>query len=256
VLASVHTSTDPIDVMFVHSTDGGQTWSAPTRVNDDPVGNHAFHWFGTMSVAPNGRIDVVWNDTRGSADSSKSALRYSSSNDGGATWSPSVQASPVWDSSVGWPKQRKIGDYYHMISRDDGADLAWAATLNGEEDIYYLHIAPPSIAMTRGGAAPTSTLSAMNVGDQFNLRSTSRNPFASATTIHFDVPAAGAHVKLEVFDAVGRHVATLLDGWVSGPQTLRWTACDDGGRHMRSGLYLCRLAAADRSETLKLMLLR
>src|SRR5207249_6116667 len=93
VLASVKTPTDPLDVMFIRSADGGQTWSAPVRVNDDPPGTRAFQWFGTMSVSPNGRIDAVWNDTRGSTDSTKSALDYSYSVDGGVTWSANEQAS-------------------------------------------------------------------------------------------------------------------------------------------------------------------
>src|SRR5262249_22338633 len=101
VLASIQTATDPLDVMFIRSTDGGQTWSAPVRVNDDPPGNRAFQWFGTMSVAPNGRIDVVWNDTRGSADSTMSALYYSYSNNGGQTWFANEQASPAWNSTIG-----------------------------------------------------------------------------------------------------------------------------------------------------------
>src|SRR5262249_24006958 len=53
---------DPLDVMFVRSTDGGQTWSAPQRLNTDNT--LGWQWGATMSVAPNGRIDVVWNDTR------------------------------------------------------------------------------------------------------------------------------------------------------------------------------------------------
>ncbi|HWX15745.1 MAG TPA: sialidase family protein, partial [Chthoniobacterales bacterium] len=48
------------DVMFVRSTDGGQTFSAPLRINDDPINHNKWHWFGTLSVAPNGRIDSVW----------------------------------------------------------------------------------------------------------------------------------------------------------------------------------------------------
>src|SRR5436190_8051471 len=73
VLSSVETPSDPMDIHFIRSTDGGATWSAPVRVNNDTPGNRAFQWFGTMSVAPNGRIDAVWNDTRGSADSTISA---------------------------------------------------------------------------------------------------------------------------------------------------------------------------------------
>src|SRR6266478_6564216 len=47
------------DVMFVRSTDGGLTFSAPQKVNDDPVNPSKWHWFGTFSVAPNGRLDAV-----------------------------------------------------------------------------------------------------------------------------------------------------------------------------------------------------
>ncbi|MHC5114833.1 MAG: hypothetical protein ACYTGP_10450 [Planctomycetota bacterium] len=54
---------DPLDIMFARSTDGGATFEPPVRVNDDP-GTDGWQWLGTMSVAPNGRIDAVWLDTR------------------------------------------------------------------------------------------------------------------------------------------------------------------------------------------------
>ncbi len=131
---------DPLDVHFVRSTDGGATWSSPIRVNDDPTNNGAWQWFGTMSVAPNGRIDVIWNDTRNSGQTNMSELFYSFSTDGGVTWSANTPLSPVFNSWIGWPQQNKIGDYYDMISDDVGANLAWAATFNGEHDVYYLRI--------------------------------------------------------------------------------------------------------------------
>src|SRR5262249_2101097 len=33
------------DVMFVRSTDGGLSFSAPVKVNDDPVNPNKWHWF-------------------------------------------------------------------------------------------------------------------------------------------------------------------------------------------------------------------
>ena len=76
LLSSVDpTGPDPLDVHFARSTDGGATWSAPVRVNDDPTDNGAWQWFGTMSVGPDGRIDAVWNDTRSNSDSFPAHLR-------------------------------------------------------------------------------------------------------------------------------------------------------------------------------------
>ena len=40
------------DVMFVRSTDGGVTFSAPQRSMTIPLIPSKWHWFGTFSVAP------------------------------------------------------------------------------------------------------------------------------------------------------------------------------------------------------------
>src|SRR5437660_4377333 len=81
------------DVMFARSTDGGQTFSAPHRINDDPINHNKWHCFGTLSVAPNGRIDSVWLDTRNAVNNTDSQLFYSFSTDGGVTWSANVAVS-------------------------------------------------------------------------------------------------------------------------------------------------------------------
>jgi hypothetical protein len=134
---------DPMDNHFVRSSDGGQTWSAPLKIGDDPAGVRAYQWFGTMSVAPNGRLDVVWNDTRVAPNPQQpnlSALFYSSSADGGFTWSPAQQIGPAYNHLVGFPQQNKLGDYYDMHSDNVGASLAYAATYNGEQDVYFKRI--------------------------------------------------------------------------------------------------------------------
>ena len=131
---------DPLDLSFASSQDGGSTWSAPVRINQDPPGADAWQWFPTMDVAPDGRIDVLWNDTSASAEANLSELFHSWSDDGGLTWSPGEPVSPMWDSHLGWPNNNKIGDYYDMVSDNAGASVAWAATFNGEQDVYFLRI--------------------------------------------------------------------------------------------------------------------
>ncbi len=142
-LGTVNNGSDPnpTNVRFIRSTDDGQTWSAPVLVNDDP-NSGAWHWFGTMSVAPNGRIDAIWNDTRNAPaeNSFMTEVFYSYSLNAGQTWSANIPLTPAFDPSVGYPQQNKLGDYYHMVSDNGGANLAYAATFNGEEDVYFLRI--------------------------------------------------------------------------------------------------------------------
>jgi hypothetical protein len=146
MLASVQPTgfTSGTDVMFVRSTDGGQTFSAPHRINDDPINHNKWHWFGTLSVAPNGRIDAVWLDTRNASNNTDSQLFYSYSTDGGNTWSPNLAASNSFNPFLGYPNQNKMGDYITIVSDNTGGNVAYAATFNLEEDIYYLRVAPGS----------------------------------------------------------------------------------------------------------------
>lgn len=136
-------SEDQCDLMFVRSTDGGETWGAPVRINDDEPHPHAAQWFSTLAVAPNGRIDVAWNDTRNFRGQTVSELYYSYSMDGGQTWSPNIVVSPPFEASIGFPLgSPKLGDYYHMVSTNEAALLAYAATFHGEQDVYFVRIAP------------------------------------------------------------------------------------------------------------------
>jgi hypothetical protein len=152
-LCSTGSPTNQCDVMFARSTNRGATWSAPVRINTDP-GTNAFHWFGAIAVAPNGRVDVCWYDTRGSTNINVSQLFYSYSLDGGVTWSPNRAVSGQFDTSLGYPQQNKIGDYITVIALNDATCVAYSATFNGEEDIYFLRMPdlPIQVTITKAGA--------------------------------------------------------------------------------------------------------
>ena len=122
----------------LYEDDGGEPWSTAIRINTDE--RNAWQWFGTMSVAPNGRIDVVWIESLTGAVPNLGEIYYSSSLDGGFTWADAVVVTPHFDSHVGLPQQNKIGDYFHMRSDLVGADLAYAATFNDEQDVFFLRI--------------------------------------------------------------------------------------------------------------------
>ena len=174
ILASVQTAATGTDVMFVRSTNGGQTFSAPRRINDDPVNHAKWHWFGTLSVAANGRIDAVWLDTRNAANNTDSQLYYSFSVDGGNTWSLNVAISNPFNPFLGYPNQRKLGDYITVVSDNAGADVAYAATFNREEDVYYVRIAPTA-AQSRWSLITTADFNGDSKPDYVLYNVNSRN---------------------------------------------------------------------------------
>ena len=168
----VPTGRSTTDVMFVRSTDGGVTFSVPKRVNDDPVNPNKWHWFGTFSVAPNGRLDAVWHDTRNAANNTDSQLFYSWSTDAGNTWAPNVQVSDTFNPFEGYPNQDKIGDYITMVSDNTGADVAYSATFNfnssrgeHEEDVYYVRVSPSTSGLNLTSAASRLTHSGAGTFD-------------------------------------------------------------------------------------------
>ena len=67
------------------------------------------------------------------------------------------------------------------------------------------------------------------------------NPFVRQVALRFQVPDGGP-VRLEVFDVLGRRVATPFDGEVgTWPQRVIWDGRDDTGRPVAGGPYLARL---------------
>ncbi len=157
------------DVMFVRSTDGGLTFSAPHKINDDPVNPNKWHWFGTFAVAPNGRLDAVWYDTRNAANNTDSQLFYSFSSDGGNTWSPNIAVSNSFNPFEGYPNQNKIGDYITIVSDNNGANVAYAATFNvnpssgqHEEDVYYVRVPQGYLRVQHGAVLGLRRLDSAN----------------------------------------------------------------------------------------------
>lgn len=82
------------------------------------------------------------------------------------------------------------------------------------------------------------------------------NPFNPSLRVRFDL-ASGGRVRLQVFDAGGRRVRTLVDAVRdAGPGVATWDGRDDGGREVASGLYWLRLEADGVVRTAKAALLR
>ena len=82
------------------------------------------------------------------------------------------------------------------------------------------------------------------------------NPFNPETTIRYTVPIKG-HAALDVFDARGAHVVTLVDAETeAGAYAVAWNGRDDRGRAVSSGVYFARLRSQAGVTSYKMALLK
>ncbi len=85
----------------------------------------------------------------------------------------------------------------------------------------------------------------------FRLHPPYPNPFNPTTTISYEIPTT-SHIKLIIYNLLGRQVATLVDQSVqTGIHTITWNA-----GNYPSGIYFCRLESNGFHQTQKLLLLK
>jgi hypothetical protein len=178
----------------------------------------------------------VWLDTRDAPGTVWSALYYSYSIDQGETWSANERLSESFDPHVGWPQQNKMGDYFDMESDATGAHLAWANTLNGEQDVYYSYINP----------GITGIQNDREKQDMISLTSYP-NPFRDRITISYTLPFTG-EINMVIYDVFGKVVKTLVDETKqAGTYRMDWAS------DLPPGFYECRLSAGTQTKHIGLV---
>ncbi len=90
-----------------------------------------------------------------------------------------------------------------------------------------------------------------NIPDNYSLSQNYPNPFNPSTKIRFELPSS-SNVKLAIYDAAGRQVATLVNEKMSaGTYEADWDASG-----MSSGVYFYRLVFGDFVSTKKMLLIK
>ncbi|RKX20261.1 MAG: hypothetical protein DRP51_06005 [Candidatus Zixiibacteriota bacterium] len=90
----------------------------------------------------------------------------------------------------------------------------------------------------------------------FGLSQNYPNPFNPATTIRFSLETK-AHVRLSVYDILGRKITTLINEELpSGNHSITWNGKDYKGNEVASGIYFYRIETDSFSETRKMVLLK
>lgn len=91
---------------------------------------------------------------------------------------------------------------------------------------------------------------------KFALLGNHPNPFNPKTTIEFELFQHGL-VRLDIFNLVGRRVATLLNGPVdAGAFHTTWNGKDEDGNTLPSGIYVVYLQAGTQKASRSITLLK
>jgi Neuraminidase (sialidase) len=135
------------DIVLSKSTDGGQTWSAPKKINQTPSPVEAFT--PMVDVLPNGTVAVTYYDIRNNTPAPGLDTDYFVviSHDGGATWQESRITPASFDDTTA-PVSRGyfLGDYQGLANNGTAFKSVFVQTNSGNTsnrtDVFATTITP------------------------------------------------------------------------------------------------------------------
>ena len=110
-----------VDIFCIVSGNHGRTWSAPIRVNNDPLHDGADHFFQWLAVDPvSGAVNVAFYDRREDPQHRRQIVVLARSEDGGRTF-----ANYAWTRKDFDPSGVFMGDYIGLAAWGDRVYGAW-----------------------------------------------------------------------------------------------------------------------------------
>jgi hypothetical protein len=119
------------DIVMFKSTDGGQTYAGPVRVNGGQKETERDQFQPWISVTPKGQVNVSYFDRRNDPNNFFIDTYLSRSNDGGKTFKDTRVTRTMWDPRLNPPisvSGEFIGDYQGLVADDNVAIPFWNDT--------------------------------------------------------------------------------------------------------------------------------
>lgn len=119
-------SNGDVDVFVSYSSDHGKVWSAPVRVNNDPIHNGNDQFFQWMAVDPvSSAVNVIFYDRRG--DNKQTTVTLARSTDGGKSFDNFALDQDAFEADGDF-----LGDYLALAAYGNKVFAAWAHEVAGE----------------------------------------------------------------------------------------------------------------------------
>ncbi len=138
----------------------------------------------------------------------------------------------------------------------DGRPVAGAqVTLFDLADLHQGAVARARTDASGYFALPLASLGGSALPQGFVLGPNYPNPFNPSTVIPYQLPTA-THVRLDVFNVLGQHVATLVDAErQAGFHAAKWDATNAAGQAMAAGVYFYRLTVGGGQQIQRMVLI-
>lgn len=182
------------------------------------------------------------------------------SNDGGATWYQGTQpdtASALWVNGVvtvpGTDVIIALSDNGVYYTSDLGATWKKMVTPSVTDDDYYTSAVflnkdfgyfftdEGKVLRFEGQLVSGIVDSDTKVLDKYKLHQNFPNPFNPTTTIAFEIPVS-KHVRLIIYDMLGREVISLVDNELQpGRHSAIWNGKNKYGHNVSTGIYIYQL---------------
>ncbi|MBL7129425.1 MAG: T9SS type A sorting domain-containing protein [Ignavibacteria bacterium] len=178
--------------------------------------------------------------------------RFYKTTNGGTNWSttdyPHAKSSTLFflDQYTGWIGGGWWGTDTSVIDYTSNGGLSWIPQKKNfytrVNSLYFINSLTGWAALHNGNIMKTTTggfVSVSNIGNEipteYKLHQNYTNPFNPTTNIRFDIPRS-SHVKLTIYDALGREVVALVNEKLSaGSYEVDWN-----GSGYPSGIYFYR----------------
>lgn len=179
------------DIAFSRSTDAGQTWSSPQRINDDPLGNGIDQFQPTIAANSDGTLGLTWYDRRFNPGGYFYDLEYSQSTDDGLTWTPNERVSDASNDpdllsnvkgidDLGYRHALAFGPDYLLPTWPDAHQESTYGGIYTDRGLTSEPLLTPTSTPTSSVPSSTPTLSPTNTGTAISTATST--PSATATS--------------------------------------------------------------------------
>ena len=221
---------DDTDIWISKSTDGGLTWSAPIRVNNDPPGKQQF--FTWMAIdQTTGFLYAVFYDRR-DYSGNMTDVYMAVSRDGGNTFDNfRISESPFLPDPAVF-----FGDYNNISVHNNIVRPIWTRLDGGNLSIWTAMVDSINVVIPE---------QQYPLKEPFTLDQNYPNPVTDVTCFSFKIHET-TRVSLKIFNLLGVEVASLLDDQLmtKGKYIQRFDA-----NQLPPGIYYFSLI--NREQTLK-----